>query len=100
MPDSTAIASFGPMPLMRDQPLEQLLLERGEKSVQLQRVLAHVRVDAQRDLGAVVADVVVGGQRHVHLVADALHVDDDPVRLLVEDPPAKERDHPLAGGRY
>ena len=83
-----------------DQPLEELLLELGEKSVELQRVLAHVRVHAQRDLRPLVADVVVGGERHVHVVADALHVDDDPVRLLVEHAPAKERDHPWAGGRY
>ena len=90
MPDSTAIASFGPMPLIADQPLEQLPFEVGEESIQLQRVLAHVRVDAQRDLAPLLADVVEGRQRDVHFVPDALHVDDDPVRLLVEHAAAEK----------
>ena len=33
----------------RDQPLEEVLLERGGKAVERDDVLAHVRVDAQRD---------------------------------------------------
>ena len=33
----------------RDQPLEQLLLERRREPVERDRVLAHVRVDPQRD---------------------------------------------------
>ena len=37
------------MPLIGDQPLEQLLLERGRKAVQRDDVFAHVRVDPQRD---------------------------------------------------
>ena len=43
---------LGPDAADRDQPFEDLLLERGEKPVQLQRIFAHVRMDAQRDLGA------------------------------------------------
>ena len=39
----------GPMPLTRDQPLEQIVLERGREPEQRERILAHVRVDAQRD---------------------------------------------------
>ena len=72
-----------------DQPLEQLLLERRREPVERERVLAHVGVDAQRDLGARLAEPVERRQRHVHVVADAADVDDDAVRLLLEQPPAQ-----------
>ena len=45
----------------RDQPLEDLLFERGQESVQLQRVFADVRMDAQRDVGADLAGIVERG---------------------------------------
>ena len=45
MPDRTASASFGPMPLIADQPFEELLFERRRESVQRDDLLAHVRVD-------------------------------------------------------
>ncbi len=42
----------------RDQPLEELLFQRREEPVQLQRFFAHVRVDAQGDVGADVTRIV------------------------------------------
>ena len=52
MPDRTASASLGPMPLIANQPLEHLLLEGPGEAEQRQRVLADVRVDAQHHLAA------------------------------------------------
>ena len=46
-----------------DQPLEQLLLERRREAVERQRILAHVRVNAQRDLAAGLAEPVERRQR-------------------------------------
>ena len=57
-------------------------------------------MNVKRDLRSLVADIVIGGQGHVHLVTHALHVHDEHVRLLVDDPSAKMRDHPVVGGRY
>ena len=56
IPDSTASASFGPMPLIADQPLEQILFERRGEAVERDDVLAHVRVDAQRHRRARLAE--------------------------------------------
>ena len=75
MPDSTASATFGPMPLTPISRSNRLQLENGRKPVQGQRVLAHVGVDAQRDLGANLAQTVEGRQRHGHVVADTVDVD-------------------------
>jgi hypothetical protein len=68
-----------------DQPLEHLLLEQREEPVQLERFLTHVRVHAQRNVRPDVAGIVERRQRHVQLVADALHVDDEAIRLFVDD---------------
>ena len=48
MPLSAVIASLGPMPLTRDQFLEQRLVAGGEEAEQRERVLANVGVDVQR----------------------------------------------------
>ena len=89
---------------VRSKPLdargsESLPLEVGAKTVQLQRVLAYVRVHAKEHFCSLVADVVVGRERHVDVVPDTLHVDGDAVRLFLEDAASKERNHPRAGGR-
>src|SRR5688572_25132072 len=83
-----------------DEPFEQLLFERGEKTVQLKSILTHVCMDAQSDLSAGIADVVVRRQWNVDLVSHAMNVDDDQVRLLVEDGSAEKRNHPAVRGRY
>ena len=61
-------------------------------------VLAHVRVDAQRHLAARLAEPVERRDRHLHVVADALHVDDDAVGVLLEEAAAEEGDHRSAPG--
>ena len=101
MPESTASASFGPMPLIGDQPLEDRELERRGEAEERELILAHVRVHAQRDLGAGIAGGVERRQRHRDVVADAADVDDHAVGMLLEHAPAKKRDHagrrPVAG---
>ena len=52
MPESTASASFGPMPLTAISRSNTVELERGGKAEERELILAHVRVHAQRDLGA------------------------------------------------
>ena len=76
MPESTASASFGPMPLTAISRSNRSLLERRREPEERERVLAHVRVDAQRDRRARLAERVERGQRHLHVVADAADVDD------------------------
>ena len=85
------------MPLMPISRSKSSCSSRVAKSVERQRVLADVRVDPQRDLGAGVAEPVEGRQRHRHVVADAADVDDDAIRLLVENAAAEMRDHDRAG---
>src|SRR5262245_35629019 len=81
-----------------NEPLEQLLLERREEPVQLQRVLADMCVDAQRDFRAGLAYVVVRGQRDVQFIPNTVHIDRDSIGMFVEDTPSEECDHPCAGG--
>ena len=81
----------------RDQAFEQLLLETRGKPEQQQRILAHVRVNAQRDVRACVAQSIERGERHRDVVADTVHLHDDPVRLFFEDAAAKVCDHERAG---
>jgi hypothetical protein len=88
------------MPLTPMRRSNSCRFEIGEKSEELQRVLAHVGVDAERHLARRLRDAVVGGERHVHVVADPLHVHGEPVGMFLEHAPAEERNHPLAGGRY
>ena len=66
MPDSTAMASLWPDPANRNQPFEQLLLDRRQESVEVERLLTNVRVNVERDVGPGVANIVVRGQRHMH----------------------------------
>src|SRR6185503_13542308 len=80
-----------------DQPLEQLLLEQGGETVKQERVLAHMRVNPHRDGRTGVAEAVERRQRHEHLVADAVDVDDDSVRMFFEDVAAQGRDHVRTG---
>jgi hypothetical protein len=92
-PESTASASFGPMPLIENQPLEQILLEPRGEAVQREGVFAHVGVYAERDVCAWFAEVIERRQRHEQIVADAVDVEDDPVRLFIEKTSAQVRNH-------
>src|SRR5439155_7534087 len=74
-----------------DQPLEQLLLEQRRETVESERVLAHVRMDPQRDVGAGVDETVEGRQRHEDFIAYAADVEDDAVRMFFENLPAEVR---------
>ena len=55
-----------------DQPLEHLQLEQRRESVQHQRIFAHVRVNAQRDLRAGLGQIVERRERHLRVVAHTL----------------------------
>jgi hypothetical protein len=54
-------------------------------------------VDAKRCLFADRPEPIERRQRHGHVISNALHIDDDPMRLLVENPAAKVGDHDPAG---
>ena len=99
MPDSTATASFGPMPLIaisRSKSCCSSVVRNPYSCSASSRTCVWMR---SGDVGAVVARIVERTERHIHLVANALHVNDEQVWLFVEDPAAEECDHPLAGGR-
>ena len=93
MPESIASASFGPMPFTPISRSNSVQLERRLETEELNGVLAHVRVDAQRDARARVADRVERGQRHLHFVADAADVDHEPLDVLLEKRAGEMRDH-------
>ena len=52
MPESTASASFGPMPLIAISRSNTVSSSARGKAEERELILAHVRVHAQRDLGA------------------------------------------------
>ena len=91
IPESTARASLGPMPLMPISRSNTASSKVGEEAEQRQRVLAHVGVDAQRDVGAGVADGVEGRHRHGDVVAHAVHVEDHAGGRLLDQAPASAR---------
>ncbi len=93
MPESTASATFGPMPLTAISRSNNVSSSDRGESEQLQRVFAHVRVDAQRDAAAGLADRVERGERHRDVVADAADVDHEPLHVLLEEGPGEMRDH-------
>ena len=93
MPESTASASFGPMPLTEISRSKSGELERRGEAEELQRVFADVRVDAQRHAPARLADGVERRQRHDDVVADAADVDDEPLHVFFEQRAGKMRDH-------
>ena len=93
MPDSTDNASFGPMPLTAINFSNIIELEIGRKTVERELILAHVRVNPQRDRRAGIAAAVKRRQRHLHVVADAGDIDDHAIRMLFEDLAAEARDH-------
>ena len=76
-----------------DQALEELMLERGREAEERDLVLAHVRVNAQRDFAAGVAGFVERRHRHLHVVAHAMHVHDEPARVLLDQAAAQLGNH-------
>src|SRR6185503_9563172 len=76
----------------RDQPLEERLLDGRQEAEERERVLAHVRVGEQRDLGAGLADAVAGAERDRDAVADAADVDHRLLRPLAQQPAVDLRD--------
>jgi hypothetical protein len=76
-----------------EQEEEERTLGRLEETIELERVLAHVRVHVEVDLHAGIGQAVEGVERGEELVADAPGVDDDLLGRLFEEPAAKTRDH-------
>ena len=103
------IAPIAPIKATAEIPEDELLdvairifdpnIPADEKEQEKQRIFPDVCVDTKRDVRARFADIVVRGQRNVQFVPDAVHINHDPVWMLVEDAPSEERDHPSAGGR-
>ena len=73
--------------------LEQGQLERGDEPEELQRILAHMRMDAEGDARAWLADGIERRQRDLDVVADPAHVDDQPLHVFFEKRPCQVGDH-------
>src|SRR5512141_223329 len=76
-----------------DEPLEDVLLLRRREAEELERVLAHVGVHVEDGLLARGRQRRERAERDRELVADPVDVEDEPVRLQVEDRPRQARDH-------
>src|SRR3990172_6201637 len=63
------------------------------KAVQVDRILADMRIDAQEDLLLDRRKLIVGGEGHKHLVPDAVHIDYDLPRLFGYQTASELRDH-------
>ena len=72
---------------------EQPALGQREEAVQRHAVLLLRVVRVQRYLAADVGQVVESAHRRLELVADAVHVDDQPRRLLVDERALESSDH-------
>src|SRR5688572_28186825 len=82
-----------------NQSFEKRELERRRESVQGQGILTDMSVNTQRDVAAFVTQAVKGRERNRHVIADAVDVDHNAVRLLLGDPPAQVGNH-VRAGRY
>jgi hypothetical protein len=69
MPERMFTASLGPTPRHLDEPLEEVLLVRGEEAEEGQGVLAHVGVHAQAHLAPFLAQAIEGRDGDGHAVA-------------------------------
>ena len=98
MPDSTASASLGPMPLTPISRSNRSSSSARGEPVQRQRILADMSMDAQRDLAALVAEAIKRRKRHRDVVADAVHVDHDAIGLLAEIRPRRYAITGVPGG--
>ena len=84
-----------PDPGDRQQVLEELALGRLGEAVELERVLAHVRVDLDGDLLRALR-APQRALRRGHEVADAVHVEDERVAAQPCGPTRQASDHPTA----
>src|SRR5581483_1369129 len=81
-----------PEPLHLAEEVEHRALVRGEEAEELDRVLAHLGVHEEPHLAARGREVGEGLEGHVDGVADAVHVDDEPLGQLLGEPAVERRD--------
>ena len=81
------------MPLIANQPLEQVLLERRAEPEQRNLILAHVRVNPKRHRRPRLAKPIEGRERHLHVIAHTADIDDDAAGMLLDERPTQLRDH-------
>ena len=91
-PETTASATFGPMPEHGEEVDEELALLGVGEPVELERVLADVEVRLDRHLGAG-RRAAQHGRRGRDEVADAVHVEHEAVGGAPGRPPSETRDH-------
>ena len=92
-PDSTASAIFAPMPLTRLHVAEQPALALAQEAVQRDAVFLLRVMGEQRHFATEFGQVVEGAHRRFEFVADAVDVDDQPRRLLVDQDALQSADH-------
>ena len=90
--ETTASATFGPMPLTPEELHEERALRRVGEAVELESVLADVEVRLDRHLGRAVG-APQHARRRADEVPDARDVDDEPVDRATRGNAAKPRDH-------
>src|SRR5260370_16850448 len=70
-----------------------MLFARGKKTVESQRIFAHVSVDQQGDFGVQLAEGGEGRERHLHEIADAADIHEHLIRSLAGENSAKLANH-------
>ena len=86
-------ARRGPTPDTASSEPNSAFSSAFEEAEQLQGVLAQMGVDRQRDPVALLGQSRKGVERDQHLIADAVHVDDQRVGGLVRELSGQARDH-------
>src|SRR5207247_8601209 len=75
-----------------DQSLEEIELEHRGKAEQGNRILPHVRVDAERHFSAGVGKTIKRRQRHGDVISDAADIHYNAMGVLLEDGDAEVPD--------
>ncbi len=81
------------MPLIFVEHPERATLALAAEAEQQVRVLADDEMSEQHDARAGQRQVVEGAHRHVDLVADALHVEQDLRRVFLDEDSGEAADH-------
>ncbi len=76
-----------------NQQLKTLLFASGHEAVQRELILAHVRVNQQVRFGMERTEARERGERNLHLVAHAIHIDEELVGAFLNELAAKRTDH-------